>query len=376
MFDYARAMSEDGTKSSAIVGSMNHNFCSMGIGSEFVDGIEISRVRMYFKNLARRSVYLVSPAMLIKAFLKIKRSTNPVVLHIAEFRGIVPIYAIFLKSVFRRKIILVHSGFGMLHFKQSKLRIFYDQLFLSKFFKNVDLFFAQNTHEFYCYQEYLERYKLEVNIKKIQLLPLHVGKKHVSPINQVSKEYLRNKYDFNINAFIVVFLGRFHPEKGILRAIDAFISFADRFNQESLFLIIGIDQGFKYRIHKYILERDALAKIRIVENIYEDRFAYYKLADLFIGFPTIYEETMLASVEALACGTPIIVSKEADIPFIEEEGGGHVIDFSVGLAAEKMLEIALNPGSYHEKANATYMNNFTEDSVMKAFKSYLNASLN
>ena len=76
--------------------------------------------------------------------------------------------------------------------------------------------------------------------------------------------------------------------------------------------------------------------------MYESRFDYYFLADAFLGFPTIFEETMLASIEAMGCATPIVLSREADIPFVQNERAGLVIDFDVPTAAEAMATLAGN----------------------------------
>jgi glycosyltransferase involved in cell wall biosynthesis len=103
-------------------------------------------------------------------------------------------------------------------------------------------------------------------------------------------------------------------------------------------------------VEEHIIRSQAQKRIRIVNNVYETRFDYYFLADVFLGFPTIFEETMLASIEAMACATPIIVSREADIPFVEEERAGLVIDFEVRTAAEAMAAITQDPDFFQVNA--------------------------
>ena len=63
------------------------------------------------------------------------------------------------------------------------------------------------------------------------------------------------------------------------------------------------------------------------------------MADLFLGFPEIYEETMLSSIEAMSCGTPIVVSKEADSPYVEEGEAGHIIDYDMKSAVTAINDI-------------------------------------
>jgi glycosyltransferase involved in cell wall biosynthesis len=57
----------------------------------------------------------------------------------------------------------------------------------------------------------------------------------------------------------------------------------------------------------------------------DDRFAAYADADVFCLTPPHWEETSVAALEAAACGTPVVVSEQADIPGLQEAGGGFVV---------------------------------------------------
>src|SRR5207245_10039557 len=121
-------------------------------------------------------------------------------------------------------------------------------------------------------------------------------------------------------------------------------------SRNTLLLIVGRDDGFQAKVEEYIAGNHAHEKIRIINNVYENRFDYYFLADVFLGFPTIFEETMLASIEAMACATPIIVSRVADIPYVEEEQAGRVIDFDVRVAGGAMAATTRDVGSFQVNA--------------------------
>ncbi|SVC42005.1 uncharacterized protein METZ01_LOCUS294859, partial [marine metagenome] len=56
----------------------------------------------------------------------------------------------------------------------------------------------------------------------------------------------------------------------------------------------------------------------------QDRFIAYSGADLFVFAPAIWEETSLASLEALACGTLVLASRRADIPWLEAYQAGRI----------------------------------------------------
>jgi glycosyltransferase involved in cell wall biosynthesis len=131
---------------------------------------------------------------------------------------------------------------------------------------------------------------------------------------------------------------------------------------------VGRDDGFQAEAEEYVLRNRVEGRVRIVNNVYETRFDYYFMADVFLGFPTIFEETMLASIEAMACGTPIVVSREADIPFVEEELAGKVIDFNLQAAVEAMSEITQNLTSFQVNARRVVATHFSGTAASKKLK--------
>ena len=129
-------------------------------------------------------------------------------------------------------------------------------------------------------------------------LNVNIPNKHKAV--EARRSELRKQFNVPEMSFVFIFLGRLHPEKGLKRAVDTFHEFSKGFDGDTFFLIIGRDDGMQREIKDYIRSLNLNSLIRIVNNVYESRFDYYLLSDIFIGFPTIYEETMLASLEALS----------------------------------------------------------------------------
>jgi glycosyltransferase involved in cell wall biosynthesis len=142
-----------------------------------------------------------------------------------------------------------------------------------------------------------------------------------------------------------------------------------------MLLIVGRDDGFQSNVEEHIALNRAQARIRVINNVYENRFDYYFLADVFLGFPTIFEETMLASIEAMACGTPIVVSREADIPFVAEERAGLVIDFDVRTATEAMGTITEHLASYQVNPRRVVARHFTGVAASAKFRTLLQMAM-
>jgi glycosyltransferase involved in cell wall biosynthesis len=372
MFEYARWISlTPEYRVNVIAGDVFHDYSVVKEKKELLGCVDIIRVRVYFKGLIKKGFNFVSPEMFLLAFRKIYTSQNTVILHIAEFRSPVFLYAATLKYCFPKKVFLVHSAFGMLHFKKSNIRRFYDFFFLRYMLGAVDICLAQNEHEKYIYERLLSKYRLSID--KVKLYPLHTSVGNISEgfIGSEYKVNLRKKYDIPASDLVFIFLGRLHPSKGLLRVIKVFEKFINSGPISAKLLLVGRDDGYQSTIEDYIDKNNLKESIQIIGNVYENRFEYYALSDLFIAFPTIYEETMLSSIEALATGIPVLVSREADIPYINDFGGGIVIDFSEEEALDSIYKIFNDYDVYSLKSRQLSEKYFLEEAAKNSFVSIL-----
>ncbi len=380
LFDYARWMSRD-FQVAVFTGGIHHDFTRIPAKCETIDGVTIYRHKVFCTSLAKKSFYFISPKMLVHAAQRIRSSHGPAIVHFSELRGLVPLYALLLKLVFGRRVILVHSAFGSLHCKRSLLRKLHDALFMRAFVRLVSLRLVQNEHERETYRRICREHG-NGNQSQIVLFPLHLD--GVLPRSERFTEAGKNRsavkearkaYGIPEDALVFLFLGRLHPAKGLLRMVDAFLEFSGSCPRKTLLVIVGRDDGFQASLEEYILQSEIEEKIRIVNNVYESRFDYYFLADVFLGFPTIFEESMLSSIEAMACGTPILVSREADIPFVEEERAGLVIDFDVRTAAAAMAAISRDPASMGKNVRRVVARHFNGAAAATQLRTLFRATL-
>jgi hypothetical protein len=172
MFDYAGWMSSF-SDVTVFSGDLHHDFERLPAQEQHQDGLAIHRNHVFLPRLAKRSIYLVSPWMLFRAVRLIRKASGPVIVHFAEFRGLVPLYALLLKLGFPAKVQLVHSAFGMLHDKAGSRRKIYDSLFMRALLKRIDVRLTQNQHEWETYQRLMSGYEIEGEGKTL-ILPLHV----------------------------------------------------------------------------------------------------------------------------------------------------------------------------------------------------------
>jgi glycosyltransferase involved in cell wall biosynthesis len=304
--------------------------------------------------LAKRNVTILPPKLLLDLLWQCIRLSGCTVLHVCELRGLVPLYALAVKRLFPHRVALIHSAFGMLHYRKSRIRAIYDRFFLFPFVRAVDVALAQNEHETNVYRALQQSAGRTENVL---VRPLHAGgvPRALQGNGAGCKRpdlvaALRAKHGAPVDELVIVFLGRFHPGKGLLRTIDAFGHWRRTRRRRARLLLVGRDDGFEARLRQYVGEQGLGSSVSIVTGVYDKRFEYYYLADVFVGLPTLFEETMLASVEALGCGTPIVVSREADIPFVQDGGAGFVIDYSLESVAQAIEAIVSAPEQFQTEA--------------------------
>jgi glycosyltransferase involved in cell wall biosynthesis len=135
------------------------------------------------------------------------------------------------------------------------------------------------------------------------------------------------------NVRTLLFLGRIHPVKGLDILLPAWRAIQDRFPEWRL-VIIGDDNGY-YGKSGYLEELHLLVKklgivrIDFIGAVYGDeKTQAYRNADLYI-LPSHSENFGVTVAEALAAGTPAIVTKGAPWEGLDKNGVGWWVDINV-----------------------------------------------
>jgi glycosyltransferase involved in cell wall biosynthesis len=148
------------------------------------------------------------------------------------------------------------------------------------------------------------------------------------------KGVLRQKFGYNIDDFIVIFVGSFINRKGVLRVSEAI----NKLNDDSIksIFIGGNGVAEEEPNCKGILFSGRVSHEKIVD--------YLNCADVFV-LPTLHEGCSNAIIEAMACGLPVISS---DMPFnhdiLDNSNSILVNPMDVSQIAESILYLKNNPG--------------------------------
>jgi glycosyltransferase involved in cell wall biosynthesis len=137
---------------------------------------------------------------------------------------------------------------------------------------------------------------------------------------------------------VVLFVGRLHPTKGLDVLLEA-CAIVRRTHPALQVVIIGWDHGALGTVRGVSRALGLQGAVRVLPPAFEvARIQAYVDADVFAVAATTYEETSLAALEAVAAGTPCVLTRQCEIPGLEEAGGGLVTEcdptaFASGLSA-------------------------------------------
>lgn len=135
----------------------------------------------------------------------------------------------------------------------------------------------------------------------------------------------------------VLFLGRIHPKKGVDILLNAWAAVMERFPDWDLQIVGPDNRG-------YLAEMQVLAAQLRLERVAfpgvlygEEKLRAYREASLFV-LPTHSENFGITVAEALAAGTPAIVTKGAPWDGLEPQGAGWWIDIGIDALVASLEE--------------------------------------
>lgn len=142
--------------------------------------------------------------------------------------------------------------------------------------------------------------------------------------------YTRKKWGLDDNDFIVVYAGRLMPIKGIRELLQAFILLKD-YPDIKLLVVggnnLGEQKGDPFEEELNILSREISSNVVFTGYIPYEKISYVlRLGNIGI-VPSICEEAFsLSSVECMASGLPLIVTRAGGIPEVVDENCAVIVE--------------------------------------------------
>jgi glycosyltransferase involved in cell wall biosynthesis len=294
-----------------------------------IEGIEVVRFRNFSNFLASRYAFLFfSPRGLRKALSELGSRFD--IVHMAESRG--PHNRWVMELVCPQNVPIVWSCYGGLADGEGSRKLYrrvYDVVFgVRKMVVNATSLIAQTQHEKEMFLSFGARES------QIAQIPLAVDWDTVKKVTRTGK--FRAQLGVRDTDPLILFVGRIHWTKGLQILIPAFGRISAK-HGTAMLAIVGWDHGYLASAKQLVADLGLSDRVHFPGPIFGDsRFSAYSDSDIFAITPEVYEETSLAALEASACGTGCIVTKQCEIPNMERHDAGLSVDANVKAVAQAL----------------------------------------
>ena len=329
---------------------------------EVLDGVRVERFPNLSNTLAWRSKKYLPPGLVLATARRIRGFD---VVHATDART-VPTVAAYLASRMAGVpfCLSAHGSLPGSSGLRGAAKRRYDSLLVRPMLERAALLLAQTDHEARLY--------LGAGAREEAVQPLPLPLDLAAVPARLEPGFLRGRTGFDAGLPVVLFLGRIHRLKGLDVLVDALEPML-RAGELGL-AVVGRDDGQWPAIaaeHADLLDAGA---VRFVGPLYgEERFHAYADADVFCLTPRHWEETSLASLEAAATGTPVVVTEQADVPGLAESGGGFVVPLDPGAIREAVREAVARSAEMGPHARSLVERQHASDAVVDRLESYFRA---
>lgn len=335
MYDLSKSLSMDWYSVDAITTDVFDNNSRNKKEQDTSEGIQI----FYFKNRSNTIANKLKTPLPIGLSKWLETNIRKYdIVHIGDFRNLFN-YEVFLYCK-KYNIPYIISPFWTVPYKKDLrwiIKWIYDKTWSQDFLRNAKYITVQTENE----KKELIAYGINPSI--IKLIPLMIEYEKFKGLPE--KGIIRKKYNISTDAKILLFVGRIHEYKATNMMIDCFHKYQKTISNSYL-IIIGRDDGYEKHLKDKVNTLEIREKVLFVWAIYyPENKNYYRDADIYFMAPSHYEETSTASLEALACWTPVVVTEQADIPFIEKYNAGKVVKYEKKAILDALLSVEKNETS-------------------------------
>lgn len=163
-------------------------------------------------------------------------------------------------------------------------------------------------------------------VAPVRIIPNGVFLEEISPPQQENEDFLRHRFGWS-GANTLLFLGRLHWKKGLDILAEAFAELA-KSHPEARLVVAGPDDGQRQAFEQRIASLGLAERVALPGPIYgSDKYAALRAAAMFV-LPSRQEGFSIAILEALACGTPVVISEACHFPEVATHGAGEILDLN------------------------------------------------
>lgn len=221
----------------------------------------------------------------------------------------------------------------------------------------------------------------EFNFPKDKIFVTHLAAEDIyRPLSKCKcKKIIEKKY--GIEDDFILYVGGFSPRKNILGIINAF-SLINKDVKSNVKLVITGRKGISYNNYKSRVDELNLGDSVIFTDFIplEDLPIFYNASELLV-YPSFYEGFGLPPLEAMACGTPVIVSNVTSLPEICHDSALMINPYDIdelSYAMERVLSDSLLKLTMVQKGlmkSSNYSWELTAKQTIEAYKSMIEGAV-
>ena len=284
--------------------------------------VEVFNFKVWL-NLA--GLYL-TPNML-KIAVKVKHFD---VIHMHNYRTFQNIVVAHYAKKYNIPYVLQAEGSVITFFQKGVLKKVFDMVWGHRMLKGATKVVASSRMEASEYKS------VGISEDKIVIVPFGIDLTEFEVLPESG--LFKRKYGITDNQKIILYLGRIHKIKGLDLLLEAFIDVSRNLNDVKL-IIVGPDDGYLYTMKRLIADLGISSNVLFTGPLYgQEKLKAYVDADVYV-LPSFHEDFGLTVLEAIACGTPVIVTDRCGTADVVDGQAGLVVPRDKGQLSSAILNI-------------------------------------
>jgi glycosyltransferase involved in cell wall biosynthesis len=266
-----------------------------------VDGVKVNYLRNLSLVIMKNFKLFITPQLVSRAKEEVKKFD---VIHLHEYRTFQNvIVAHYAKKNGVPYVLQAHGSLPRIVAKRG-LKLIFDILFGYRLLRGASKVIALSEIE-------AEQYR-GMGVPKEKIAVLSNGLDLSEYADLPLKGQFKKKFGIGEKEKMVLYLGRIHKIKGIDILVNAFAMVLEELDDVRL-VIVGPDDGYLGELKSLIGNLKIRRNVLLVGPLYgNDKLEAYVDADTYV-LPSTYETFPMSALEAVACGTPVVITKNCEI---------------------------------------------------------------